>query len=117
MQGVKFGLPPGCHSIVLFLHSSTSKTLTFLHESRPFFRGHNSIWSFPRFLPLEITAFGGPEGYFSPAIIAFGPSEFIVPKFYNRLGQLNGQEESRLLNLRRLRTSRRSHFHDAMTLR
>ena len=35
------------------------------------------------FLPLAITAFGGPEAYFSPTIIAFGAFGFIVPK---RLG-------------------------------
>ena len=35
----------------------------------------------PLFLPLAITAFGGPEGYFSLAIIAFGAFEFIVPKY------------------------------------
>ena len=27
---------------------------------------------FPLFLPLAITGFGGPEGYFGLAIIAFG---------------------------------------------
>ena len=31
-------------------------------------------------------AFGGPEGYFNLAIIAFGAFGFIVPKYYNRLG-------------------------------
>ena len=41
---------------------------------------------FPLFLPLAITAFGGPEGYF--AIIAFGAFEFIVPKYYYRLGKM-----------------------------
>ena len=49
----------------------------------------------PLFLLLVITAFGGPEGYFSLAIIAFGASGFIG----------NGHEESGLLNLRRLRFS------------
>ena len=52
-------------------------------EVRPFFLGDNRIWSFlPLFLPLAITAFGGPEGYFSLAIIAFGAFQFIVPKYY-----------------------------------
>ena len=42
---------------------------------------------FPLFLPLAITAFGGPEGYLSLAIIVFGASEFIVPTCYDRLGK------------------------------
>ena len=43
---------------------------------------------FPLFLPLAITAFGGPEGQFSLAIIAFGAFEFLVPKYYCRLGKM-----------------------------
>ena len=43
----------------------------------------------PLFLPLAITAFGGPEGSFSLAIIAFGPFGFIVPKYYYRLGKMD----------------------------
>ena len=39
---------------------------------------------FPLFLPLAITAFGGPEGYFSLAIIAFGAFQFIVTNYYYR---------------------------------
>ena len=39
----------------------------------------------PLFLPLAITACGGPEGYFSLAIIAFGAFELMVPKYYCRL--------------------------------
>ena len=35
-----------------------------------------------------MTAFGGPDGYFSLAIIAFGPFQFIVPKYYYRLGKM-----------------------------
>ena len=33
------------------------------------------------FLPLAITAFGGLEGHFTLAIIAFGAFDFIVPKY------------------------------------
>ena len=44
---------------------------------------------FPLFLPLAITAFGGPEGYFSLAIIVFGAIKFIVPKYYYRLGKMD----------------------------
>ena len=40
------------------------------------------------FLPLAITAFGSPEGYFSLAIMAFGAFEFIVPNYYCRLGKM-----------------------------
>ena len=61
---------------------------------------------FPLFLLLAITAFGGPEGYFSLAIIALGAFGFIVPKKYYRLGEMD-KRGSRLLNLRRLRSSRK----------
>ena len=44
---------------------------------------------FPLFLPLAIAAFGGPEGYLSLAIIAFGAFQFIVPKYDYRLGKWN----------------------------
>ena len=42
---------------------------------------------FALFPLLAITAFGGPESYFSLAIIAFGAFDFIVPKHYCRLGK------------------------------
>ena len=42
---------------------------------------------FPLFLPLVITLFGGHECHFSLAIMAFGASECIVPKYYDRLGE------------------------------
>ena len=62
---------------------------------------------FPLSLPSAITAFGGAEGYFIKclAIIAFGAFGFVVPKDYLSLRK-NGQEGSRLLNLRRLWSSR-----------
>ena len=44
-----------------------------------------------------ITAFGGSEGYSSLAIIAFGAFEFIVPKYYCRLGKMKKKKESGLL--------------------
>ena len=43
----------------------------------------------PLFLPLAITAFRGPQGHSSLAIIAFGAFESIVPKSYCRLGKLD----------------------------
>ena len=52
---------------------------------------------FPLFLPLAITAFGAPEGYFSLAIIAFGAFGFIVPKCYDRLGKMEFKESSLLI--------------------
>ena len=65
--------------------TNTLKTLTSLNkEVRPFFLGDNSIWSFSsvsKNLPLAITAFGGLEGYYSLAIIAFGAFQFLVPKY------------------------------------
>ena len=51
----------------------------------------------PIFLPLAIAAFGGPEGYFSLAIIAFGAFGFIVPKYFYRLGKMEFKESSLLI--------------------
>ena len=67
----------------------TLRTLTSLNkEVRPFFLSDNSIGSEnPLFLPPAITAFGGPEGYSSLAIIAFGAFPFTVPKYYLSLRQ------------------------------
>ena len=80
------GTNPG-HTLIFLLEAL--KTLTSLNkEVRPFSLGDKSIWSFPLFLPLAITAFGGPEGYFSLAIIAFGAIGAIVPKCYYRLGKM-----------------------------
>ena len=56
-------------------------------------------------LPLAITAFGGSDGYFSLAIMAFGAFEVVVPKYQYRLGKMESKE-SRHLNLRRLGSSR-----------
>ena len=82
----------------------TLKALTSLNqEVRPFFLSDNSIWSLPSFLPLAITAFGDPEGYFNLAIIAFGAFQFIVSRYYYCLGKMEFKE-SRLHNLRRLRS-------------
>ena len=51
--------------------TDTLKALTSLSKaSRPFFLGDSTFGVFPLFLPLAIAAFGGPEGYFSLAIIA-----------------------------------------------
>ena len=50
----------------------------------------------PLFNLLAITAFGGPEGYFSLAIRAFESFQFIAPKYYSRLGKMEFKE-SRLL--------------------
>ena len=63
----------------------------------------------PLFLPLAITAFGGPEGYFSLAIIAFGAFQSFVPKYYCRL-EKKGNEGVEAPYLRRLRSSRPSFF-------
>ena len=52
---------------------------------------------FPLFLPLATTAFGGLEGYFSLATIAFGAFQFIVPKYYYRLGKMEFKESSLLI--------------------
>ena len=75
-------------------------------ESRPFFLSNSSIWWFlsvsspKRLQHLEVL-----KAIFSLAIMAFRAFRFIVPKYYYRLGK-SGPEYSRLLNLRRLRSSR-----------
>ena len=68
-----------------------------LKKVRPFFLSDDSIWSSPLFLSLAITAFGGPEGYSSLAIIASGAFRLIVPKYYNRLGKTEFKESSLLI--------------------
>ena len=74
-------------------------TLTSLNkEVRPFFLSDNSIWTYRSVLPLAITAFGGPEGYFSLAITAFGASQFIVPKYYYRLALFRSLCDKRRLS-------------------
>ena len=84
------------HTVVLQLNSL--KTLTSLNkESRPFFLSDNSTWNSPLFLALAIAAFGGLEGYSSLAIIAFGAFQFIVPKYYYRLGKMEFRESSLLI--------------------
>ena len=52
---------------------------------------------FPLFLPLATTAFGGPEGYFGLAIIEFGAFQFVVPKYYCRLGKREFEESGLLI--------------------
>ena len=62
------------------------KTLTSLNKaSRPFFLGDHNIGVFPLFLPLAVTASGGPESCFSLAIIAFGALEFDYRKCFNHI--------------------------------
>ena len=81
-----------CISVCVYIYMcvcASLKTLTSLKkEEGPFFLGDNSIWSFPLFLPLAITAFGGPEGYSSLAIIAFRAFGSIILKYYCRLGKM-----------------------------
>ena len=44
---------------------------------------------FPLLLPLATTTFGGPQGYVSLAIIAFGAFEVGVAKYCYRLGEMD----------------------------
>ena len=44
-----------------------------------------------------MTAFGGPEGYLSLAIIAFEAFGFIIPKYYYRFGKMEFKESSLLI--------------------
>ena len=82
------------------------KTLTSLNkEGRPFFLSDNSISSYPSVSSLSDYCIGCPEGYFSLAIIAFGAFGCPCPQILLSLRK-HGQEESRLLNLRRLGFSR-----------
>ena len=58
------------------------KALTSLNkEVRPFSLAILAFGVCPLFLPLAITAFAGPEGLFSLAMMAFGAFQFIVPKY------------------------------------
>ena len=77
------------------------KTLTSLNkEVRPSFLSDNAFGVFPFFLPLATPASGGPEGYFSLAIIALGAFGFIVPKYDYRLGNMEiNQKGKRAINL------------------
>ena len=77
-------------------------------ESMLLFVGDRSFGVFPLFLLSAIAAFGDPECYLSLAIIARGAFDFIVTK-KTTIAQKNGQEESRLLSLRRLGCSRYWH--------
>ena len=80
------------------LRGPTLKTLTSLNkEVRPFSQAIIAFGVIPLFLPLAITAFGGPEGCFSLAIIAFGAFQFIVPKHYYRLGKIEFEKSSLLI--------------------
>ena len=54
---------------------------------RPFSYATIAFGVFPLFLPLAITACGGPETYFSLAIIAFGAFQFSILKYYYRWGE------------------------------
>ena len=63
----------------LTLNGPTLKTLTSLNR---YSWATIAFGVIPLFLPLAITAFGGPEGYFSLAIIAFRAFQFIFPKYY-----------------------------------
>ena len=74
------------------------KTLTSLNkEVRPFFLSDNRFGVFLLFLLLASTAFGGPEGYFSLAIKAFGAFGFVVPKYYYRLGKMDKRSLASLI--------------------
>ena len=73
------------------------KTLTSLKkESRPFFLGDDSIWSLPSVSSLSDCSIWRSGAYFRLAMIAFGAFQFIVPKYYYRLGKME-VKESRLL--------------------
>ena len=79
-------------------HYQILRTLSCLNkEVRPFFLSDNSIWSSPSVSSLSDYSISScPEGYFSLAIIASGAFQFIVPKYYYRLGNME-LKESRLL--------------------
>ena len=86
-------------SYLVPLDSCSWKTLTSVKkEFGPSFLGSNSIWSFLSGFPSAITAFRGPDHSIWGIWVH-------RPQILLSLGQ-NGQEESRLLNLGRLRSSR-----------
>ena len=64
-------------------------------EVRPFFLSDNSIWSFPSVSSLsDYSIWRSWLGYSSLAITAFGDFQFIVPKYYYRLGKMEFKESS-----------------------
>ena len=68
-------------------------------ESRPFFLGDtSSIGSCPSVFFFAIAAVGGPECYFSLAIIAFGAFQFVVPKCNDRSGRMDMRSPDSLIN-------------------
>ena len=67
-----------------------------MRSLRRFSWAKNAFGIFPLFLPLAITAFGGPERSFSLAIIALGALELIFSKYSCGLGKKTEEEESRL---------------------
>ena len=98
-SGQKFSQPLSKNKgIGIWVCISTLKTLTSLNkEVRPFFLAIIAFGVFPLFLPLAITAFGGPESYSNLAIIAFGEFELIVPKYYYRLGKMESRSLASLI--------------------
>ena len=74
------------------------KTLTSLFkEVRPFFLSDDSIWSLPSVSSLSDYSIWSSGGVSTLAIIAFGAFEFIVPKYYCRLGKMEFKESSLLI--------------------
>ena len=56
------------------------------------------MWSFPSVFCFVLPQhFGGPEGYFSLAIIAFGAFQLLVPKYCYRLAKMELKESSLLI--------------------
>ena len=85
--------------------TSTLKTLTSLNKKvRPFFLSDNSIWRFRSVSSGRDHSISRSCRLFSLAIKAFGASVHCSQILYSL--RKNGQEEPRLLNLRRLRSSR-----------
>ena len=82
------------------------KTLTSLNkEVRPFFLGDNSIWIFPSVSSLSDYSIWRSWGLFWPCDHSIWSIWVRCPQILLSLRR-KGLEESRLLNLRRLRSSR-----------
>ena len=85
----------------------TLKTLTSLNkESRLFFQGDNSIWSFPYVSSLSDYSTSRSWGLFLPCDHNIWSVWVHCPQILWSLRK-NGFKDSRLLNLRRLRSSRK----------
>ena len=67
-------------------------------DSSPFFLSDNSIWCFPFVSSLSDYSIWRSWSLFSLAIIAFGAFGFIVPKYFDRQGNMDKRSLDSLIS-------------------